>query len=108
VPKLDEMCRSFLGGCNIITDYGWYLRSFHGAIDENSGHSASVNFLGCPVQHTGFARRGRNDDTIHSKLQQSSGMIQFILNALIGIADDHLITVSSNGGFDGAYDPSEE
>src|ERR1700730_4322534 len=99
------MCRSFLGGCNIIADYGWYLCSFYGAIDENGRPSASVNFLRCPSQRTGFACRGRNDDTIHSKLQQSSGMIQFILKALIGIAHDHLMTVSSNGGFDGPYNP---
>src|ERR1700751_247405 len=102
------MCRSFMSGCDIVADHRWYLCAFHGAIDENGWQSASINFLGCQAQRTGLARRGRSDNAIHSKLQQSSSMIQFIFDALIGIAHDHHITVSDNGCFDGAYDPREK
>src|ERR1700758_3576436 len=102
------MRRCFMGGCDIVTDNGWYFCSFYSAINENGEHSVSVNFLDCAAHRAGFTRGRRNDDAIHSKLQQSSGMIQFIFDALIGIAHDHLITVSHNGGFDGSYDPREK
>src|ERR1700730_2985583 len=102
------MCRGVVGGSDIITDYRWYLCSFHGAIDENGGHSASVDFLGCPAQFTAFACGRRYDYAVNSMLEERSGMIQLILYAFIGIAYNYLAAVSPNGCFDGSYDPGEE
>jgi hypothetical protein len=41
-------------------------------------------------------------------LEERSGMIQFILDAFIGIGYKYRAAVSPNGGFDGPHDPGKE
>src|SRR5437879_1783141 len=102
------MCRSFMRSRDIVADDGWQFHAFDGPVDENSRHSGSIDFFGGPAQRPGFARGRGNDNAVDSEFEQPSGMIQFVLDALVGIAHDHLITISLNGGFDGAYNPSEK
>jgi hypothetical protein len=102
------MCRGFVRSRDIVADDGWQFDAFDGPIDENSRHSGSIDFSGGPAQRPGFARGRGNDNAIDSELEQPSGMIQFILDALVGITHDHLVTVSYHGTFDGAYNPGKK